>query len=192
MGAGRSGGERSRRLPARAARGCLPRRRLLGCDRTQLTRRHVQGDVRRDGGRIVRGTVLLPGSGLYQLLLKNPNVRKEAQLEITNSQKIHKEILEIELNISQKYIDNLLSDEVKAAVQDGKLFYIFREDLFMRNQMVIILIGKNEETLKNNLTAYKDEIYEEMNEYHFKRLNTIIFQKAEQKRRYIIMYKMKS
>jgi F-type H+-transporting ATPase subunit b len=33
------------------------------------------------------------------------SVRKEAQLEITNSQKIHKEILEIELNISQKYID---------------------------------------------------------------------------------------
>ena len=35
-------------------------------------------------------------------------VRKEAQLEIINSQKIHQEILEIELNISQKYIDNLL------------------------------------------------------------------------------------
>lgn len=37
------------------------------------------------------------------------SVRKEAQLEITNSQKIHKEILETELNISQKYIDNLLN-----------------------------------------------------------------------------------
>jgi F-type H+-transporting ATPase subunit b len=36
------------------------------------------------------------------------SVRKEAQLEIMNSQKIHKEILEVELNISQKYIDNLL------------------------------------------------------------------------------------
>ena len=36
------------------------------------------------------------------------SVRKEAQLEITNSQKINKEILETELNISQKYIDNLL------------------------------------------------------------------------------------
>jgi F-type H+-transporting ATPase subunit b len=36
------------------------------------------------------------------------NVRKESQLEITNSQKIHKEILEIEVSISQKYIDNLL------------------------------------------------------------------------------------
>merc|ERR1739838_127595 len=38
------------------------------------------------------------------------SVRKEAQLEITNSRKIHKEILEIELNISQKYIDNLLEN----------------------------------------------------------------------------------
>ena len=32
------------------------------------------------------------------------NVRKEAQLEITNAQKIHKEILEIELNISKHSI----------------------------------------------------------------------------------------
>jgi len=38
------------------------------------------------------------------------SIRKEAQIEITNSQKIHKEILEIELNISQKYIDNLLDN----------------------------------------------------------------------------------
>ena len=41
------------------------------------------------------------------------SVRKDAQLEITNSQKIHKEILEIELNISQKYIDNLLDTITK-------------------------------------------------------------------------------
>ena len=39
---------------------------------------------------------------------KLAHVQKEAQLEITNSQKIHQEILDIELNISQKYIDNLL------------------------------------------------------------------------------------
>ena len=36
------------------------------------------------------------------------NIRKVAQSEITNSQKIQKEILDIELNISQKYIDDLL------------------------------------------------------------------------------------
>ena len=37
------------------------------------------------------------------------DVRKEAQLEITNSQKIHKEIFEVELDISQNYIDDLLN-----------------------------------------------------------------------------------
>nr|YP_009029072.1 ATP synthase CF0 subunit II [Cylindrotheca closterium]AGH28608.1 ATP synthase CF0 subunit II [Cylindrotheca closterium] len=41
------------------------------------------------------------------------SVRREAQLEITNSQKIHKEILDVELNISQKYIDNLLDTITK-------------------------------------------------------------------------------
>ena len=47
------------------------------------------------------------------------SVRKEAQLEITNSQKIHKEILEVELNISQKYIDNLL-DTITKDLQDKR------------------------------------------------------------------------
>lgn len=39
---------------------------------------------------------------------KLTDARQKAQLEITNSQKIHKETLEIELNSSQKNIDNLL------------------------------------------------------------------------------------
>jgi len=42
----------------------------------------------------------------YETALKL--VRSEAQLEITNSQKIHKEILDLEINVSQKYIDNLI------------------------------------------------------------------------------------
>ena len=41
------------------------------------------------------------------------SVRKEAQLEITSSQKIHKEILETELKVSQKSIDNLLDTITK-------------------------------------------------------------------------------
>jgi F-type H+-transporting ATPase subunit b len=35
-------------------------------------------------------------------------VRKEVQLEIANSQNIHKKILDIELDVSQKYINSLL------------------------------------------------------------------------------------
>jgi F-type H+-transporting ATPase subunit b len=41
------------------------------------------------------------------------DVRKQAQLEITKSQKIHKEIIEVEVNISQKYIDSLLDNITK-------------------------------------------------------------------------------
>jgi F-type H+-transporting ATPase subunit b len=44
---------------------------------------------------------------------KLENERKAAQLEITRSQKINKEILEIEVKISQIYIDNLLDTITK-------------------------------------------------------------------------------
>ncbi len=54
---------------------------------------------------------------------KLSDVRKEAQLEITNSQKIHKEILEIELDISQKYIDSLLDS--------------IQKDLFAKKSMAL-------------------------------------------------------
>ena len=37
------------------------------------------------------------------------NIQKQVQLEITNSQNINKEILALEILISQKYIDNLLN-----------------------------------------------------------------------------------
>ena len=47
------------------------------------------------------------------------NIRKEAQLEITNSQKIHKEILDLEINIYQIYLDNLL-DTITTDFDDKK------------------------------------------------------------------------
>jgi len=40
-------------------------------------------------------------------------------MEITNSQKIHKEILDLEINISQKYIDNLI-DTITNDFEDRK------------------------------------------------------------------------
>ena len=56
-------------------------------------------------------------------------VRKEAQLEITNSQKIHKEILEIELNISQKYVDNLLDNIQKDLLEKKNIALNSLEDI---------------------------------------------------------------
>ena len=44
---------------------------------------------------------------------KLQTARQEVEVQITNSQKIHKEILEVELDISQKYIDDLLDTITK-------------------------------------------------------------------------------
>tara|TARA_B100000795_G_C22803997_1_gene443697 strand:+ start:3982 stop:4452 length:471 start_codon:yes stop_codon:yes gene_type:complete len=64
-------------------------------------------------------------------------VRKEAQLEIANSQKIHKEILDIELNISQKYIDNLLDNITNDFLQkkESVINNLDNEILVLSNQI---------------------------------------------------------
>merc|ERR1712194_62113 len=64
-------------------------------------------------------------------------VRKEAQLEITNSQKIHKEILETELTISQKYIDNLL-DSVTTGLINKKTTALDSVDAIVQSLCVEI------------------------------------------------------
>jgi len=45
---------------------------------------------------------------------KITRVRKETQLDIVNTQKIYKEILDIEVSISQKYINNFLEINTKS------------------------------------------------------------------------------
>ncbi len=81
---------------------------------------------------------------------------------------------------TSQYINRLLSDEVKQAISQGNIFYIFREDFLTQDQMGIILIGNDETTIRHNLLTYKDEIFDEMEAYYFKRLEKIMFLKAEQ------------
>ena len=59
--------------------------------------------------------------------------RKEAQLEITNSQNIHKEIFDIELDISQKYINNLLETSSDDLIKKQESFALFNSDLIIRS-----------------------------------------------------------
>jgi len=67
------------------------------------------------------------------------DVRKQAQLEITKSQKIHKEILEVEVNISQKYIDNLLDTITK--------------DLFAKKEIALNNLDEIVQSLAMNIEA---------------------------------------
>ena len=65
------------------------------------------------------------------------SVRKEAQLEIANSQKIHKEMLDTELNLSQKYIDNLLENITKEFLskKENVLMNLDKEIQLLSNQI---------------------------------------------------------
>ena len=67
------------------------------------------------------------------------DVRKQAQLEITKSQRIHKEILEVEVNISQKYIDNLLDTITK--------------DLFAKKEIALNNLDEIVQSLATNIEA---------------------------------------
>jgi len=81
---------------------------------------------------------------------------------------------------TSQYINRLLSDEVKQAIRQGNIFYIYRENFLTQDQMGIILIGNDETTIRNNLLTFKDEIFDEMDAYYFKRLEKIMYLNAEQ------------
>jgi len=59
---------------------------------------------------------------------KLSNARKQAQLEIANSQKMHKEKLEHELNNSQESIDNIVSIAISDLVSKKAATLIRLED----------------------------------------------------------------
>jgi len=79
------------------------------------------------------------------------------------------------------YIENALSADVEEAIRSGRIFEIFQEDFYARDQMVIILPGVNVESLRKNIQNQKDRIYKKLEDYYFARLEKIMFLKGEQK-----------
>lgn len=79
-----------------------------------------------------------------------------------------------------KYIRNALSPELHQAVRDGRIFQIFQKNFFATDQMAIILCAVSAEVMKENLKNYSDKIFEEFDNYHFQRLEKIMFLRAEQ------------
>ncbi len=79
------------------------------------------------------------------------------------------------------YIQNALPPEVENAVREGNIFEIFQENFYARDQMIIILPAVTVRSLRQNLEAYKDRIYQKLEEYYFKRMEKIMFLRGEQK-----------
>ncbi len=78
------------------------------------------------------------------------------------------------------YIKKMVQPEILAKAENGEVFQIYTEDLFAREQFVIILLAKNAQVLRENLIAQKENLFERMDRYHMERLERAMFLEGEQ------------
>lgn len=88
-------------------------------------------------------------------------------------------LLDGEDPVSQ-YLNRSLGPEVQQALKEGRIFQIFQEDLFAKEQITLILAATELMTLKQNLLTFQESIYKRMEEYYFERLERLMFIKGEQ------------
>jgi len=79
-----------------------------------------------------------------------------------------------------EYIKKMLSPELKKKVERGEVFEIFKEELYAYDQIGLILCAANMEQFLTNLNAKSESIFKRVEEYHFNRLNRILFSSDEQ------------
>ncbi len=79
-----------------------------------------------------------------------------------------------------EYINKMLSPEVQDKIKDREIFEIFVDDIFCLDQVGIILCAANENQLKQNLETNSQKIFDRLEEYHFQRLNSVIYSEDEQ------------
>lgn len=79
-----------------------------------------------------------------------------------------------------KYVQNMLSEEVRRSVEQGQSFEFFRYNVYAEDQLVIILVANDSATLIEKLRQNSDKIYNTLEKYHFERLSRAMFLEGEQ------------
>jgi hypothetical protein len=78
------------------------------------------------------------------------------------------------------FINSSLSEQTKQSVTEGRVFEIFKEDLFSTGQTVMFFPGTDIEKLKKNLSDRNEIIFNKLNNFNFKRLEKAMYFKGEQ------------
>jgi hypothetical protein len=79
-----------------------------------------------------------------------------------------------------KFVTDALSTEARQAVVEGRVFEIFREDLFAADQIVMFFPATDLKQLKKNLTDRGQIIFDQFNEMYTGLLKKSMFSKGEQ------------
>ena len=78
------------------------------------------------------------------------------------------------------FLNEALSIEVKEAVAEGKVFEIFKENVFATGQVVMFLPAVDIGSLKRNLSDRSEMIFKRLNTLYFERLASAMYMKGEQ------------
>jgi uncharacterized protein DUF4837 len=79
-----------------------------------------------------------------------------------------------------EYVKKMLSPELLERVENGEAFEIFKEEIFAFDQIGLILCAANKEQLLSNLSIQSESIFKRFEDYHFKRINRILYSSEEQ------------
>ncbi|MCK5146584.1 DUF4837 family protein [bacterium] len=73
------------------------------------------------------------------------------------------------------------NDEVRAQVERGERYLIVQEGQWSRNQLMIILIAKDRDSLREKIINNESEIYHKFDDLITERMKEVMFEKKEQK-----------
>ncbi len=78
------------------------------------------------------------------------------------------------------YLQEVLPPEFQQGVKQNKYFYLFKDDLFARDQISLFMYAKDRETFLKNFYNLKNQIYETFEKKYYARLKKTMFDKGEQ------------
>ena len=79
-----------------------------------------------------------------------------------------------------EYVKKMLSIEIQSKILKGEIFTIFKEDLFAFDQLGLIICAADRNQLESKLLNQSETIYKKFEDYHFNRLERILFSGDEQ------------
>ncbi len=78
------------------------------------------------------------------------------------------------------YMRSILSESVKESVRQGRSFYFTHEDLWARNQWVLILTSNSDEELADKIINNENRLMANLQEKELERWHNYVYRRAEQ------------
>lgn len=82
---------------------------------------------------------------------------------------------------ASNYLKKVLPEEFKSGARENKYFYLFKDDMFARMQIGLIMFAKDCAAFKDNFNMLKSEIFNTFSKKYYARLEKTMFYKGERK-----------